>query len=81
MDLTTIIGLIIGAVLIVFVGIGPSKLGNFWDLPPFLISEPARRPRPPDGQSCFMHSAQRPRGHAQRFVSILTNQQRFEKYA
>jgi len=38
MDLTTIIGLIIGAVLIVFVGIGPSKLGNFWDLPSFAIT-------------------------------------------
>lgn len=31
MDLTSIIGLVIGAVLIVIVGIGPSKLGNFWD--------------------------------------------------
>lgn len=31
MDITTILGLVIGVVLIVFVGIGPSKLGNFWD--------------------------------------------------
>lgn len=32
MDITSILGLIIGAVLIVFVGIGTDKLGNFWDL-------------------------------------------------
>ena len=31
MDLTSIIGLIVGAVLIVTVGIGPEHLGNFWD--------------------------------------------------
>ena len=31
MDITSILGVIIGAVLIVFVGIGPAKLGNFWD--------------------------------------------------
>ncbi len=32
MDITSILGLVIGAVLIVFVGITPAKLGNFWDL-------------------------------------------------
>ena len=32
MDITSILGLVIGIVLIVFVGIGPSALGNFWDL-------------------------------------------------
>lgn len=32
MDITSILGVIIGAVLIVFVGITPAKLGNFWDL-------------------------------------------------
>lgn len=32
MDVTTIIGIVISAVLIVFVGIGTDKLGNFWDL-------------------------------------------------
>ena len=32
MDITSILGLVIGTVLIVFVGITPSKLGNFWDL-------------------------------------------------
>lgn len=37
MDLSTIIGLVVGAVLIVIVGIGPSELGNFWDLPSFAI--------------------------------------------
>lgn len=31
MDLTSIIGLIIGMVLIIFVGIGPENMGNFWD--------------------------------------------------
>lgn len=31
MDFTSIIGVVLGAVLIVFVGIGPSKLGRFWD--------------------------------------------------
>lgn len=31
MDITTILGLIIGAVLVVFVGITPAKLENFWD--------------------------------------------------
>lgn len=31
MDLTSIIGVVIGVVLIVFVGIGPKDLGNFWD--------------------------------------------------
>ena len=29
MDLTSIIGVVIGVVLIVFVGIGPKDLGNF----------------------------------------------------
>ncbi len=31
MDITSILGVIIGTVLIVFVGISPAKLGNFWD--------------------------------------------------
>lgn len=31
MDITSILGLVIGVVLIVFVGITPAKLGNFWD--------------------------------------------------
>ena len=31
MDITSILGLVIGTVLIVFVGITPAKLGNFWD--------------------------------------------------
>lgn len=31
MDITTILGLVIGIVLVVFVGITPAKLGNFWD--------------------------------------------------
>jgi len=31
MDLTSIIGVVLGLVLIVFVGITPSLLGNFWD--------------------------------------------------
>lgn len=31
MDITSILGLVIGMVLIVFVGIGPKSLGNFWD--------------------------------------------------
>lgn len=37
MDITTILGIIVSAVLIVFVGIGPAKLGNFWDLPSVAI--------------------------------------------
>ncbi len=37
MDITSILGVIIGAVLIVFVGIGPAKLGNFWDGPSIAI--------------------------------------------
>lgn len=32
MDITSIVGLLVGIVLIVFVGITPAKLGNFWDL-------------------------------------------------
>lgn len=32
MDITSILGLVIGMVLIIFVGITPAKLGNFWDL-------------------------------------------------
>lgn len=31
MDITSILGLVIGMVLIIFVGITPAKLGNFWD--------------------------------------------------
>ncbi|MCI8640022.1 MAG: motility protein A [Coprococcus sp.] len=31
MDVTSIVGLVLAVVLIVFVGIGPSSLGNFWD--------------------------------------------------
>lgn len=31
MDVTSIIGLLLSIVLIVIVGIGPAKLGNFWD--------------------------------------------------
>lgn len=31
MDLTSIIGVVIGMVLIIFIGIGPEDLGNFWD--------------------------------------------------
>lgn len=31
MDITSILGVVIGLVLIVFVGITPTKLGNFWD--------------------------------------------------
>lgn len=31
MDVTSIVGLVIGVVLVVFVGITPAKLGNFWD--------------------------------------------------
>ncbi len=31
MDVTSIVGLVLAVVLIVIVGIGPSKLGNFWD--------------------------------------------------
>lgn len=31
MDFTSIIGMILGAVLVVVVGIGPGSLGNFWD--------------------------------------------------
>lgn len=37
MDITSILGVVIGAVLIVFVGIGPKALGNFWDLPSLAI--------------------------------------------
>ena len=37
MDITSILGVIIGTVLIVFVGIGPDKLGNFWDGPSVAI--------------------------------------------
>ena len=37
MDITTILGIIISAVLIVFVGINPTKLGNFWDPPSLAI--------------------------------------------
>lgn len=37
MDLTSIIGLVLGLVLIVFVGITPSLLGNFWDGPSLAI--------------------------------------------
>lgn len=37
MDITSILGVVIGALLIVFVGIGPAKLGNFWDLPSIAI--------------------------------------------
>ena len=37
MDITTILGVIISAVLIVFVGISPAKLGNFWDPPSLAI--------------------------------------------
>lgn len=31
MDVTSIVGLLIGIILVVFVGITPAKLGNFWD--------------------------------------------------
>lgn len=31
MDLTSIIGIVVGTVLIVTIGIGPEHLGNFWD--------------------------------------------------
>nr|WP_317378100.1 MotA/TolQ/ExbB proton channel family protein [uncultured Faecalimonas sp.] len=31
MDLTSIIGVIVGAILVIMVGIGPDKIGNFWD--------------------------------------------------
>ncbi len=31
MDITNIVGLLVGIVLIVFVGISPAKLGTFWD--------------------------------------------------
>lgn len=31
MDLTTLIGMVLGMVLVVIVGIGTDKLGNFWD--------------------------------------------------
>ena len=31
MDLSSIIGVVAGLVLVIFVGIGPSKIGNFWD--------------------------------------------------
>ena len=31
MDITSILGFVVGMVLIIFVGITPAKLGNFWD--------------------------------------------------
>lgn len=31
MDITSILGVVVGMVLIIFVGITPTKLGNFWD--------------------------------------------------
>ena len=37
MDLTSIIGVVVGMVLIIFVGISPSDLGNFWDPPSVAI--------------------------------------------
>ena len=37
MDLTSIIGIITGSILIIIVGIGPSKMMNFWDLPSIAI--------------------------------------------
>lgn len=37
MDITSILGVVIGLVLIVFVGIGPKALGNFWDPPSLAI--------------------------------------------
>lgn len=37
MDLTSIIGIITGAILIITVGIGPSKMTNFWDIPSIAI--------------------------------------------
>lgn len=33
MDVTTFLGMVLGMVLVVVVGIGPAKLGNFWDVP------------------------------------------------
>lgn len=38
MDITTILGLVVGTILIVTVGIGPTYLGNFWDLPSVAIT-------------------------------------------
>lgn len=37
MDITSILGVVIGLVLIIFVGIGPKALGNFWDPPSLAI--------------------------------------------
>lgn len=37
MDLTSIIGVVIGTILIITVGIGPKSLGNFWDVPSVAI--------------------------------------------
>ena len=37
MDITSILGVVIGMVLIIVVGIGPSKLGNFVDVPSIAI--------------------------------------------
>ncbi len=37
MDLTSIIGIITGAILIITVGIGPDKMTNFWDVPSMAI--------------------------------------------
>lgn len=31
MDLSSVIGLVVGTVLVIVVGIGPAKIGNFWD--------------------------------------------------
>ena len=37
MDITSVLGVIIGAVLIIVVGIGPAKIGNFVDIPSIAI--------------------------------------------
>lgn len=37
MDLTSIVGIVVGVILIIFVGIGPAELINFWDLPSVAI--------------------------------------------
>ena len=37
MDITSVLGVVIGMVLIIVVGIGPSKLGNFVDVPSIAI--------------------------------------------
>lgn len=37
MDITSVLGVVIGAVLIIVVGIGPAKLGNFVDIPSIAI--------------------------------------------